>query len=87
MVIIGFVLLRLITRGTTSHGARHSSAEQGRRDFAKVEAYESQINSLQRMLRQSTSNKQREIAAKKIERLLREKERLKRRTEREIKKA
>ncbi len=87
IVIIVFVLIRLIAGSSTSHAARHSSAEHGRRDFAKVEAYENQINLLQKVVRQSRNGMQRELATKKIERLLKEKERLKRRTEREVRRA
>lgn len=87
IVIIVFVLIRLIASGTTSHGARHSSAEQGRRDFAKVEAYENRINSLQRAVKGSKNDRQREMFAKKMEMLLKQKEKLKHKTEREIRRA
>jgi hypothetical protein len=86
-ILIVIVLLRIIFSNTTNHGTRHSSAESGRKHFAKVEAFENQIYQLQQIMSKSKNDKQREMAAKKLEKLLKEKERLKRKTEMEIRKA
>jgi hypothetical protein len=87
VVVAGFILLRMIFGGTTSPSSRRSVSDLGRKDFAKVSVLERQVESLDRFVRTSKNDKQREQAAKKMEKLLKEKERLKLKTEREIRKA
>jgi hypothetical protein len=86
-VLIAIVLLRVIFSNKTNHTIRHSSAETGRKDFAKVEAYENQIYQLQQFVSKSKNDRQRELAAKKLEKILKLKEKLKHKTEMEIRKA
>ena len=86
LAIMAFVLFRMLFGGT-SYQARHSSAEAGRKDLAQVEAYENQINRLQRIVRTAPNDRQRELVAKKMELLLKQKERLKHKTERLVKKS
>ena len=86
LAIMAFVFLKMLFGGT-SYQARHSSAEAGRKDFAKVEAYENQINRMQRLVRTAPNDRQREIVAKRMELLLKQKERLKHKTERLVKKS
>ena len=88
-VIGGFVLLRILMGmgGSSSYSTRHSSAEEAKSTIARTEAYESQINQLQRIVRAAPNDMQRELAAKRLERLLKNKERLKVRAERLTKKA
>ncbi len=86
LAIMVFVLFRLLFGGT-SYQARHSSAETGRKDLARVEAYENQINRLQRIVRTAPNDRQRELVAKKMEMLLKKKERLKHATEMFVRKS
>ncbi|MBI2141508.1 hypothetical protein HYU16_03735 [Candidatus Woesearchaeota archaeon] len=86
-VVGGFALLRIIMGSSSSYSARHGSVRSAESKLTKVEAYENQINRLQRFVRTAPSDRQRELAAKTLERFLKQKERLKRSTERLVKKS
>ena len=86
-VVGGFVLLRLIMGGSSSYKTRHGAVKSAESTLAKVEAYENQINRLQRVVRAAPNDRQREIAAKRLERMLKQKERLKMSAERLTKKS
>ena len=82
-VVVGaFILLRLFTSGSSSYRTRHDSEEGARRTMASVESYENQINNMQRVVRTASNDKQRELAARRLEKMLKEKERLKKKAER-----
>lgn len=87
VAVIGFILVRLLSGGRSSYSARHSSAEEAKSNIARAEAYESQVNALQRRISTAANDTQRELYAKKMERMLKQKERLKVTAERLTKKA
>jgi|SRR3989344_3053190 len=86
-VVVGLIFLRLIFGGKSSYNTRHSAVKSAESQLRKVEAYENRINTMQRSIRTSPNDKAREMAAKKLERMLRQKERLKLSAERSTKKS
>ena len=86
-VIGGFVLLRILMGSSSSYATRHESVKSAESTLTKVEAYENQINTLQRFITAAPNDRQRELAAKRLERLLKNKERLKMSAERLTKKS
>ena len=82
-IVVGvFILLRLFSGRSSSFRTRHDAEVGARSTMARVQSYENNINSMQRIVRTSPNERQREVAARRLERMLKEKERLKKKAER-----
>lgn len=86
-IVAGLIFLRLIMGGSSSYRTRHESIKSAESQLRKVESYENQIDRMQRVVRAAPNDRQRELAAKRLERMLRQKELLKKREERLVKKS
>ncbi len=86
-VVVGaFVLLRLLMGGRSTEQSKREAERNSLQSMGKIRAYEQQVEALGRRMK-SAPDRQRELMAKRMELLLKHKERLKHTTERLVKKS
>lgn len=85
-VIGAFVLLRILMGGRSTEQSKREAERSSFQSMGKIRAYEQQVEVLGRRMK-SAPDRQRELMAKRMELLLKHKERLKHRTERLVRKS
>lgn len=85
-VVGAFVLLRLLMGGRSTEQSKREAERNSLQSMGKIRAYEQHVEALGRRMK-SAPDRQRELMAKKMELLLKHKERLKHTTERLVKKS
>ena len=85
-VVGGFALLRIVMRTSSTEQSMREAERSSLQTMTKVKAYEQQVETLNRRIK-AAPDRQRELMAKRMELLLRQKERLKHRAEGFVKKS
>ncbi len=83
----GFILLRVLMGSKRSDASRKQTDNKSIQSMQKIRAYEQQVQMLGRNIKTAPSDRTRELMAKRMEQLLKQKERLKHKTERLVKRA